>query len=293
MKMSFRFLFSVGALFLLDASTLFAQPINTNGSFEDAAPGVKGAGDVAGWTLLAEGGSAASYEIIEGDATEGNNSLRLEVGNLGSSQNPWDIQAVNEPFTVVPGTVYTYTIWAKADVAGPIVNFTVGNPAFTEWGRAHNIVMTSEWQQVTIQFTAPAGAAEARAPIHFGESANAPYLPFAVYLDNLQIVEQGTAVDKEEELPFTFELDQNYPNPFNPTTVISFQLPVGSDVSLAIYNLAGQLVKQIASGKYASGQHHMVWEATDDRGLRVASGVYLYVLKAGEFIAQKKLVVMK
>ncbi len=105
-----------------------------------------------------------------------------------------------------------------------------------------------------------------------------------------------------------YALEQNYPNPFNPSTVISFQLPVASEVSLSIFNTNGQLVKQVANGKYASGRHQIVWDATDDRGERVASGVYVYLLKAGPstgsghgsghgsgqaFTAQKKLVLMK
>jgi hypothetical protein len=294
MKYLLRFLFSIGVLFLLDANTVFAQPINTNGGFEDATPGVKGAGDVAGWTLLAEGGAAATYEIIEGDVTEGNYSLRLEIGNLGTNENPWDIQAVNEPFTVVPGTVYTYTVWAKADVAGPIVNFTVGSPTFTEWGRAHQIAMTTDWQQVTFRFTAPASASAARAPIHFGESANAPYLPFAFYVDDLQIMAQSTAVEKKDEtIPFRFELGQNYPNPFNPSTVISFQLPVASEVSLMIFSLTGEFVRQVASGKFASGKHNIVWDATDDRGVRVASGTYFYQLTAGDFQSTRRMIFVK
>lgn len=90
-----------------------------------------------------------------------------------------------------------------------------------------------------------------------------------------------------------YALAQNYPNPFNPTTVISFQLPEESDVTLAIYNIYGQLVKQVASGTFASGRHNIVWDATDAHGARVASGVYLYMIKAGSFTAQRRLVLMK
>jgi len=91
----------------------------------------------------------------------------------------------------------------------------------------------------------------------------------------------------------SYQLEQNYPNPFKPTTTISFALPTASEVSLSIFNMSGQLVKQVASGKFASGRHQIVWDATDDHGQRVASGVYLYVIKAGEFIAQRKLILMK
>lgn len=288
MKNLSRFLFSAAVLFLLGAKTPFAQPINGNGGFEDATPGIKAAGDVAGWALLAEGGSAATYEIVEGDVTEGNYSLRLEIGNLGTSQNPWDIQAVNEPFTVVPGTVYTYTVWAKADVAGPIVNFTVGSPTYAEWGRAHQVVMTAEWQQVTFQFTAPAGAAEARAPIHFGESANAPYLPFAFYLDDLRIVEQTTGVEKEDAIPFGFELRQNYPNPFNPVTTIQYAVVGHQWVSLKVYDVLGKEVATLVNERKPAGVYRVTLDAA-----HLPSGVYFYTLKAGSLAGTKRMVLVK
>jgi photosystem II stability/assembly factor-like uncharacterized protein len=97
----------------------------------------------------------------------------------------------------------------------------------------------------------------------------------------------------KSEVVTDYVLEQNYPNPFNPSTVISFQLPVNSEVTLSIFNTNGQLVKKLVAGEMNAGRHHLVWDATDDRGVRVASGVYLYVIKAGEFTAQRKLVVMK
>ncbi|NUM78655.1 T9SS type A sorting domain-containing protein, partial [candidate division KSB1 bacterium] len=100
--------------------------------------------------------------------------------------------------------------------------------------------------------------------------------------------------ETSNQLPVTsYQLEQNYPNPFNPSTTISFQLPENSDVTLSIYNTNGQLVKKLVAGTMNAGQHTLVWDATNERGERVASGVYLYVLKAGEFVAQRKLVLMK
>ena len=90
-----------------------------------------------------------------------------------------------------------------------------------------------------------------------------------------------------------YELHQNYPNPFNPGTVISFQLPVNSEVQLVIYNSNGQLVKRLVAGEMNVGHHSLMWDAKDERGVPVASGVYVYVLKAGAFTAQRKLVLMK
>jgi len=105
----------------------------------------------------------------------------------------------------------------------------------------------------------------------------------------------------KSEVVTGYELAQNYPNPFNPTTTISFQLPVNSNVSLVIYNINGQLVKRLVAGEMNAGYHSVMWDAKDDRGQQVASGVYLYVLKAGNpsagsgqgFVSRRKLVLMK
>ena len=91
----------------------------------------------------------------------------------------------------------------------------------------------------------------------------------------------------------SYHLEQNYPNPFNPTTTISFALPEAGEVSLAIFSINGQLVKRLAAGEMSAGRHSVIWDAKDERGQQVASGVYLYVLKAGEFTLQRKLMLMK
>ncbi|NUM66397.1 T9SS type A sorting domain-containing protein [candidate division KSB1 bacterium] len=94
-------------------------------------------------------------------------------------------------------------------------------------------------------------------------------------------------------LPEHFELKQNYPNPFNPTTTITFDLATRSEVGLTVYNTAGQLVKKLASGTFGRGRHQIIWDATDIRGVRVTSGVYLFVLQTDGFVAKRKLVLAK
>jgi len=107
-------------------------------------------------------------------------------------------------------------------------------------------------------------------------------------------IQPVTGVDSGgEQFPMRYELRQNYPNPFNPLTVISFQLPVSSEVSLAIYSLAGQLVKQLARGKFASGRHQVVWDGKNERGQQVASGNYFYRIAAGDFQSAKRMLFIK
>lgn len=91
-----------------------------------------------------------------------------------------------------------------------------------------------------------------------------------------------------EQLPSEYLLSQNYPNPFNPTTVISFSLPVASDVKLEILNINGQKVATLANTRYEVGIHSVSWNAKD-----VANGVYLYRLDAGDFVDSKKMILLK
>jgi len=84
--------------------------------------------------------------------------------------------------------------------------------------------------------------------------------------------------DNNRPLPTGFELSQNYPNPFNPSTQIQFNLERTAEVKLAVYNVLGQQVKTLVDGSVESGQTTVSWDATDDSGNEVASGVYFYQL---------------
>jgi cytoskeletal protein CcmA (bactofilin family) len=120
-------------------------------------------------------------------------------------------------------------------------------------------------------------------------SATTP-LPKPVPEDSIQYSDDSIQLTVD-----SYELMQNYPNPFNPSTVIRFQLPRWhrGKVKLAIYSMTGQVVRTLASGEFTSGSHLVVWDATDDSGARVASGVYVYRITAGSFVSQRKLVLMK
>ena len=95
------------------------------------------------------------------------------------------------------------------------------------------------------------------------------------------------------DLPTEFALKQNYPNPFNPKTVISYQLPVISNVQLTVYDLRGRVVNKLVSDRINAGTHHIVWNGTDTQGRPVSSGMYLYRLKSDGFVKTKKLVLLK
>ncbi|MFH1891147.1 MAG: T9SS type A sorting domain-containing protein [Candidatus Zixiibacteriota bacterium] len=93
--------------------------------------------------------------------------------------------------------------------------------------------------------------------------------------------------------PIDYSLAQNYPNPFNPTTVISYNLPSASHVRLSVYNLLGQNVRTLVDGESTAGAHREIWDATDDGGNPVASGVYFYRLETTDFTQTKKMLLAK
>jgi hypothetical protein len=94
-------------------------------------------------------------------------------------------------------------------------------------------------------------------------------------------------------IPTEMGLRQNYPNPFNPTTTISFNLSNASDVNLLIYNIQGKMVKQLVSGYYSAGIYNVDWNGKNENGLQVATGIYLYIIKAGSYYEMKKMIFAK
>jgi hypothetical protein len=89
------------------------------------------------------------------------------------------------------------------------------------------------------------------------------------------------------------KLGQNSPNPFNPTTAINFTLSAKENVTLAIYDVSGRLVKTLVSGTRDLGTHSVTWDGRDNTGTTVGSGVYFYRLDAGKFSDTKKMVMLK
>lgn len=82
------------------------------------------------------------------------------------------------------------------------------------------------------------------------------------------------------DVPATFSLEQNYPNPFNPTTTFKYHLPVESRVSFKVYDVLGQLIETLVDRVEPSGDRSVQWDARNDAGNQISSGVYIYRLEA-------------
>ena len=93
--------------------------------------------------------------------------------------------------------------------------------------------------------------------------------------------------------PGEYSLSQNYPNPFNPETTIEFTLPVDGKIVLDVIDVSGQRVKRLMQGNRQAGSYTVLWNGLDERGMKVASGVYFYKIRAGDFVKMRKMVLIK
>ena len=113
--------------------------------------------------------------------------------------------------------------------------------------------------------------------------------------DSPVVVETNAlSLDENLTIPTQFALHQNYPNPFNPSTQISFDIPDGSElVSLNIYNILGKKVSTLLNNVVNPGKHKIEWNAKDNEGNPVASGIYFYELSSSSFTARKKMLLIR
>ncbi|MGD8778006.1 MAG: T9SS type A sorting domain-containing protein [Ignavibacteria bacterium] len=98
----------------------------------------------------------------------------------------------------------------------------------------------------------------------------------------------GIDSDESEALPNDYTLSQNYPNPFNPSTSISFSTPKAGMVKLQVFNILGEEVATLVNQELTAGTHNIVFDAS-----QLVSGVYIYRIKADNFMATKKMLLLK
>lgn len=147
------------------------------------------------------------------------------------------------------------------------INYDPGNPP--GWQATH--------ANITITIKPPVGQTT-----HVGTWFLVDHFMF----DNLPIT--GIHQSETDVIPEQFSIEQNYPNPFNPTTNINFSLPEASFVSLKVYNLQGEEVSILVNEQLNAGVYTADWDASG-----LASGTYFYVIRAGNFVQSRKMLLMK
>ncbi|MDO9577070.1 MAG: right-handed parallel beta-helix repeat-containing protein [Candidatus Cloacimonadales bacterium] len=227
----------------------------------------------------------------------------------------WNLYGeVEEPIKKAESESFTYTEFPDYEVIDvvDIPENVVEIGVFQEEICVGAVVVTDSCEQILV-YSENAN----REPIPFNfeivtnnRELNLPVNNYKVYNKNSGEFETGYVVSGQQESSIIMfgdigepqnetpeinkvQLNNNYPNPFNPETNISFSIPLDQKITLTIYNLKGQKVRELVSGQFASGQHSVVWEGKDDNGKQVGSGLYFYKLKTDDKEISKKMLLLK
>lgn len=211
---------------------------------------------------------------------EAGDVIRISVWIKGENLHPDSVEAVGDQWTVA---------------LTPIFHETIGNNE--GWGQiwASDIPLwfpdqtSFGWKKFYRDVEVVEGAKSLSVRLH-------PLGRFqgTVWMDQLEITKISGVTDvKDNEVPDKFALDQNYPNPFNPTTTIRYSLPEDANVTLKIYNMLGQEVRTLVNTQQNAGRYSVYWGGLNDNGGGVATGTYIYSIKAGDFVKAKKMILLK
>jgi len=116
-----------------------------------------------------------------------------------------------------------------------------------------------------------------------------PHAGSVFYVDDLSFPGNATSIyNNNSQASLIFDMKQNYPNPFNPSTTIEYQIPRSSHVSLVVYDVLGNQVATVVNEIKPAGNYSVNFTATN-----LASGIYFYKIKAGNYVQTKKLIILK
>ena len=190
----------------------------------------------------------------------------------------------------------------QVGIPKPIAVFS----ADTTWGEAPLAVQFSDWSQGEVhQYLWDFGDGETSidsSPAHIYQSegdftvrlvVTGPGGSDTLTIDQMIHVDPAVHVAAVQTMPEQFNLHPNTPNPFNPLTQISFDLPQQEQVRITVFDLRGHRIVQLKDAICAAGQHHVLWNGLNENGQSVASGMYVIVMEAGRYRAQRKAIFMK
>jgi hypothetical protein len=283
-------------------------------------------GAVPGWTVGAAGDDATTglWELVdpigtlaqpEHDATPDPGVLAFVTGqcagpncqpecDLGCNDVDGGVTTLLSPVYDVAGASsvkvkyerwYSNNTGASANIDRWVVD--VSNDGGASWTNVEDTnVSAATWRTVTVDVDALFGTAD-RVQVRFRASDELPGSLVEAGVDEFRLLADfGPPTDADVALgagALDFVLSQNQPNPFRPQTEISYAIPEPARVELTVYNVRGQVVRQLASGPREVGRYTVSWNGEDSGGRRVAAGVYFYRLKAGGKTLTKKMTVLK
>ena len=208
-----------------------------------------------------------------------NNQILTAPDNIGDTPLPIELTAFSAKQS---GSKIDLTWQTKTEVHN--YGFNVERKISSQ-----NLAKGSEWQKIGFV----PGNGSSNSPKEYSFIDNNPVGGKMVYrLKQLDTDGKFTYSDEQEVniIPTEYKVYQNYPNPFNPSTTINFELPENNLVSLKVYDILGKEVATLLNEEKTAGYYNIQFSAL---GLDLSSGIYIYQLRAGNFVQTKKMILQK
>lgn len=217
--------------------------------------------------------------------------------NATTGANTIDLWLILPPISLGVGAGDTISLWTRSPTGSiwpdsirihysASGDSTPGSSSFVELGRFKT--STTAWTES--RYVAPTAGLNGRFAINYRVVDGGPAGNNSDYIgiDYVRILGPLSGIVPTGEIATAFSLSQNYPNPFNPSTKIKFAIPKGETVKLVVYDAAGKEVKTLVNGYKDAGTYEVTFDAS-----KLATGIYMYKITAGEFSSVKKMVLVK
>ena len=247
----------------LDSDPLFKDPGNGDFTLSQNSP-CKDAG-TADW---------------DGDGVEDVTDYNGSAPDMGAFESQ---MAAPSNFSLFASTDHVIVTWLETEEEGLQYYLLERstNPEFNE-NVVSNFLITNYFEDHDLEFNTEYFY---RVSFNAGDwSEHSEVL--AITLEQLNVVSQG-------QLPNEYALHQNYPNPFNPVTNLNYDLPEDAMVNITIYDMMGKVVASLVNGQQSAGFKTLHWDATNQSGMPISAGLYIYTIQAGEFNQTRKMILLK
>ena len=159
-------------------------------------------------------------------------------------------------------------------------------------------IVFSTWIQREVELTEFINAGFDKVWIRFHFISDNANTATGVLIDDVEIFSEGPTriaqMEANKPIPTEWKLSQNYPNPFNLNTQIEYTLPEPGDVKIVIYNINGEIVRNLLNSHVNPGVHFINWDGRDNAGNIVGSGIYIYQIQIKGFFSDiKKMILLK
>jgi hypothetical protein len=270
----------VGLITVTDAATLWAMDATKDGTWSslDAAYILQAAAFIRVLTSAVPD-ETLSKAVVQATGT-------LEMASPEATTNPEEVKVGVKLSN--PSNVYAVAWTTRGDFSQ--VSIDAINASLPEgWDMKWNVI-GNELRFAAAGTTPMSGGEVATIMIHLkSKESRLSFSTDAMLNENFQSL--GSV--EVAAIPTVFALEQNYPNPFNPSTTIRYQIPNDASVNLVIYNVQGQKIRTLISKEQKAGYYSAVWDGRNEAGQTVSSGLYLYRVQAGSFVATQKMLMLK